>query len=263
MRDALVICYHGVSEDWPSDLAIQPGQLEAQISWYLDRGYRPVTFTEAATVRAAERVIAVTFDDGYRSVLQLALPLLARMGVRGTVFAPTALVGESEAHGWDGTRSWASTRWAGEIQVMGWDELDQLVAAGWEIGSHTRTHPHLTQLDDGQLLTELRRSREEIEENLGGPCTSIAYPYGATDSRVARAAGLAGYRAGGGLLPNRLHARDPLLFPRVFAGRYLPDSTLHRRAGPAFRRLQGSVAWPWVVRAVAVKQSLRRLLGKR
>lgn len=262
MRDALVLCYHGVSERWPSPLAIPPGKLEAQISSFLDRGYRPVTFTEAVTGRSAERVIAVTFDDAYRSVLQLALPLLAGMDVQGTVFAPTAFVGETEPRGWDGTDSWVSTPWAGEIHVMGWEGLDQLATAGWEVGSHTRTHPRLTALEDEQLLSELQRSRAEIEENLGRPCSSVAYPYGAADSRVARAAQRAGYKAAGGLLPNRLRAGDPFLFPRIFAGRNTRNSALQRRSMPAVRRLQGSRSWPLVVRAVDLKRRARGRLPR-
>lgn len=254
MRDALVMCYHGVSQEWPSELAIQPGQLDAYVSFYLERGYRPVTFTEAVTGRATERVISVTFDDAYRSVLELALPLLAGKGVPATVFAPTAFVGTSSPRGWQGTSHWSSTEWAGEIQTMSWEELAELAANGWEIGSHTRSHPHLTELDDDQLDEELRGSRADIEEALGAPCTSIAYPYGACDSRVGLAAARAGYRAGGGLLPGPLRASQPLLYPRVFSGRYNREAAVRRRARPAVRRLQGSGAWTWVGRVMALKR---------
>lgn len=255
MRDALVLCYHGVSQEWPSELAIQPGQLEAQVSFHLERGYRPVTFTEAVRGKTAERVISVTFDDAYRSVLELAFPLLAGLGAPATVFAPTTFVGSSRPRGWEGTSSWESTEWAGEIQTMGWDELAELAASGWEVGSHTRSHPHLTELDDERLDDELRGSRADIEEALGA-CTSIAYPYGDCDARVGRAAARAGYSAGGGLLPGRLSAAQPHLFPRVFSGRYNREAAVLRRARPAVRRLQGSSAWPWVGRAVSLKRLL-------
>ena len=254
MRDALVLCYHGVSEEWPSDLAIQPGQLDEQISFYLEHGYRPVTFTEAVTGRASEHVISVTFDDAYRSVLELGLPVLAGLGVPATVFAPTSFVGSSSPLGWDGTAHWASSDWSSEIQTMSWEDLAELAANGWEVGSHTRSHPHLTELSDEQLDDELRGSREDLEEALGVPCTSIAYPYGDCDSRVGLAAARAGYRAGGGLLPARLRANRPLLFPRVFSGRYNREAAIRRRARPAVRRLQASGAWPWVGRIIALKK---------
>jgi peptidoglycan/xylan/chitin deacetylase (PgdA/CDA1 family) len=256
VTDSLVLCYHGVSDSWPADISIRPAQLERQVRWFLDRGYRPVGFTDAVTGTQGGRTIAVTFDDAYRSVVELALPLLSDMGVRGTVFAPTAFVGTDRPIGWEGTAQWAETEWSEEIQVMGWEELEQLAVAGWEIGSHTRTHPRLPQLDDGGLLDELVRSKAEIEQALGRPCPSIAYPYGDLDARVAAAAATAGYVAGGGLLPNRLSERQPLLFPRISVGLGWSDETLRRRARRPFRRLQGSRAWPAVARVVGLKRLL-------
>jgi peptidoglycan/xylan/chitin deacetylase (PgdA/CDA1 family) len=246
MTDTLVLCYHGVSEDWPADYSIRPGRLVDQLRWFLDRGYRPATFTDAVTAPASGRVLAVTFDDAYRSVAELALPLLTELGVPATVFAPTGFVGDTTARGWKGTDMWAGTRWAAEIAVMDWPELRLLAEAGWEIGSHTRTHPRLPTLGDPELADELVGSREEIDRQLGGRCRSLAYPYGATDRRVARAAGAAGYAAAGGLLPGRLSARDPLRIPRISIGRRWADETVFRRARPWFRELQASPLW-WVV----------------
>lgn len=256
MKDSLVLCYHGVSEGWPSDISIRPSQLERQLRWFLDRGYRPTTFTDAVTTASDGPTIAVTFDDAYRSIAEIAHPLLDSMGIVATVFAPTAFVGTDRPIGWEGTDEWVSTDWAEEIQVMGWGEIERLAQAGWEIGSHTRTHPHLPTLDDAALVDELGRSRVEIEEALGRPCTSIAYPYGDTDAHVARAAAAAGYVAGGGLLPDRLSERRPLLYPRISVGQGWSDATLHRRARPAMRRLQGSPAWPAVARVVGLKRLL-------
>lgn len=258
MSDVVVLCYHGVSDDWPCDIAISPSRLGAQVGWFLDRGYVPTTFTEAVLRPPARRTLAVTFDDAYRSVLERGRPVLAAMDVPATVFVPTAFVGR-EPRGWEGTDMWADGPWADEIAVMGWGELGELAAAGWEVGGHTRTHPRLTELDGSALDDELRRAREEIDDRLGAACSSIAYPYGATDRRVARAAERAGYVAGGGLLPDRLSPSDPLLFPRLGVGRGWSDATVRRRARRGFRRLQGSRSWPLVVRAMALKRAADRI----
>lgn len=79
---------------------------------------------------------------------------------------------------------------------MGWDELRRLQAAGWEIGSHTRTHPDLPTLDDATARDELRGSKEECEEHLGRPCNSLAYPFSSYDPRIKALAAEAGYRLG-------------------------------------------------------------------
>jgi peptidoglycan/xylan/chitin deacetylase (PgdA/CDA1 family) len=246
VSDALVLCYHGVSEDWPADFSISPGRLADQVRWFLDRGYRPATFTDAVTGVASDRALAVTFDDAYRSVARLALPLLRELGAPATVFAPTGFVGEATPRGWEGTDMWADGDWAQEIVVMDWPELRELAEAGWEIGSHTRTHPRLPALGDVDLADELAGSREEIERGVGTACRSLAYPYGALDGRVARAARAAGYTAAGGLLPGPVSARDPLRAPRISVGRGWSDETLYRRARPWFRKLQASRAWPAV-----------------
>lgn len=258
MSEALVLCYHGVSEDWPADISITPARLIGQVSWFLERGYRPTTFTAAATEPAAGKVVAVTFDDAYRSVARLAFPLLSALGVSATVFVPTAFVGDPQPRGWAGVDSWVTSPWASEILVMAWPELAALVEAGWEVGSHTISHLRLPELGDRELAQQLGDSKTELEDCLGRPCSSLAYPYGAVDRRVAGAAKAVGYAAAGGLLPGQVSALDPLRYPRISVGRGWTDETLRRRARPAFRRLQASALWPLIPPLV---QATRRVRG--
>src|SRR5207244_7641361 len=128
-----------------------------------------------------DRLFAATFDDAYRSVREWASPLLASLGVPATVFACSDLVGAREMALVDGY--WRSTEHRGELTAMDWEDLSALAERGWEIGSHTRSHPKLTGLDDSHLRDELGGSRFEIERRLGAPCRSLAYPYGDFDSR--------------------------------------------------------------------------------
>ena len=97
---------------------------------------------------------------------------------------------------------------------MSWDQLRGLADAGWEIGSHTRTHPHLTQIDDDQLRGELAGLSGDGRRAPRAACPTMAYPYGDHDERVVAAAGAAGYAAAG-TLPARLHSERPLAWPRV------------------------------------------------
>jgi peptidoglycan/xylan/chitin deacetylase (PgdA/CDA1 family) len=240
--DLLVLCYHAVSERWPADLSITPANLEEQLGLLADRGYRGMSFTEAVTEPPPGKAVAVTFDDAYRSVLELGEPILTRLGWPATVFVPTEFAGTERPMSWPGIDDWAAGEFARELVPMSWEELDALATRGWEIGSHTRSHPHLTQLDDAALDEELRRSRSACEERLRRPCESIAYPYGDHDVRVAEAAGRAGYRTAG-TLPSRMVARDPLRWPRV--GIYHGDD-LRRfkiKVSPRVRGLRASRAW--------------------
>jgi peptidoglycan/xylan/chitin deacetylase (PgdA/CDA1 family) len=240
--DLLVLCYHAVSERWPADLSITPGNFEAQLELLSERGYRGVTFTDAVTGAGDGKAVAVTFDDAYRSVIELGEPILARLGWPATVFVPTDFAGTERPMSWPGIDHWMGGEFERELVPMSWEELDRLASLGWEIGSHTCSHPHLTELDDGALEAELGRSKSVCEQHLGRPCESIAYPYGDHDDRVAGAAKRAGYRTAG-TLPTRMDSRDPLRWPRV--GVYYGDDLrrFRTKVSPIVRGLRASRAW--------------------
>lgn len=208
-RRALVLGYHAISARWPCTLAVSPQALEQQLERVVRRGHRGVTLTEMVTGRHRGPVVVVTFDDAYRSVLELAFPILQRLGLPGTVFAATAHVDGTPMR-WPGIDGWLDTEHRSELTGCTWDELSVLARAGWEIGSHTCTHARLPALDDAALADELRGSRQDCEQRLGSPCRTIAYPYGDSDARVAAAAGAAGYVATIGGPPSPCGPPHPL-----------------------------------------------------
>jgi peptidoglycan/xylan/chitin deacetylase (PgdA/CDA1 family) len=214
MSDLLVLCYHSVSNEWPAKIATTPVEFERQMRLLVARGYRGARFGDAMTGAAAGKTLAVTFDDGYRSVVEVAFPILTELGLVGSVFVPTDFVGTDGPMRWPGIEQWADGASTAELLAMSWEELDQLIEAGWEVGSHSRSHARLTQLDDAALSAELRGSRELCEHRLGTRCRSIAYPYGDVDARVVSAAEHAGYQAGAALVPP-FRALEPLRWPRM------------------------------------------------
>jgi peptidoglycan/xylan/chitin deacetylase (PgdA/CDA1 family) len=243
MSDVLVLAYHAVSESWSDGIAVHPHALERQMGVLLGLGYEPCTFTRCVLEPPAEKAFAVTFDDAFRSVFLHALPLLARLGIPATVFVPTAYVGGAEPLSWPGIDHWANDgALRRELLPTSWSELQSLSDAGWEIGSHTETHPSLPALDDEHVHKELAGSRQTIESFLGKPCSSIAYPYGHFDDRVIEAATAAGYTAAC-TIPTRFSGPTPLAWPRV--GIYRSDGDLRFRAkvSTATRRLRRSRLW--------------------
>jgi peptidoglycan/xylan/chitin deacetylase (PgdA/CDA1 family) len=236
VADSLALCYHALSEDWPAALSTTPARFASQLRLLKRRGYRGVTFSELVAGGEGKRV-AITFDDAYRSVGRLAKPLLDEAGYPATVFVPSDLAGGGAPAAWPGVDRWLGGPHEHELIPHSWAELRAFADEGWEIGSHTRSHPRLTTLDDERLDGELRGSRQRCEKELGRPCTSIAYPYGDYDSRVSAAAERAGYRAGATL---ELNAPEPLKWPRV--GVYSIDAGWRYRlkVSPALRRLRSS-----------------------
>lgn len=241
-NDTLVLCYHAISDEWRGPLAISPAALEAQLRHLRDQGFRSVNFGEAIAHAQPGKTVVITFDDGYRSVSRLAKPVLDALGMTATVFVPTDLIGIERPMSWRGIEHWLRGPNADELTPMSWEEAAALVTDGWEIGSHTRTHPQLTKLDDERLREELVGSREECEARLGRPCETLAFPYGDADRRVAEAAMEAGY-AGAAALSMRADLPTPFCRPRVGIYNVDGERSFQLKVSPSLRRLQRSRAW--------------------
>lgn len=242
MTNAIVLCYHALSPTWDADLSTTPERFEEQVAMLVRRGYRGVTFSEAVRAEPGDRTLAVTFDDAYRSVLELARPILDRFELPATVFAPTAGIDAARPLDWPGIDQWHRGPNETELMPMSWDELRMLATAGWEIGSHTVTHPRLTRLDDATLSDELTRSKAACEQQLGSPCTSLAYPYGDFDARVVAATAGAGYGAAA-TLPRRLSPAGALQWPRIGVYRADDERRFRVKVSPTVRRLRRSALW--------------------
>ena len=232
---SLVLAYHAVSERWPADLAISPDRLRNQLE-LLRRGYVGATFAQVVRGEVGAKAVAVTFDDGFRSVHRYALPLLSKLGLPATVFVPTGPIGMQLPVRWPGLDEWMGTPYEEELAPLSWDELRLLRNAGWEVGSHTVSHPRLTQLNDEELASELSESRQHCTKEMGRPCESLAYPYGDYDARVQAAAQDAGYSGAASI--DRPGPPNPFDWPRI--GVYPVDGALRFRlkASPTVRRVR-------------------------
>jgi peptidoglycan/xylan/chitin deacetylase (PgdA/CDA1 family) len=238
-EDLLVLCYHAVSPSWHADLSVTPDALERQLSRLVQRGYRGATFADAvAAAPAPGRTVVVTFDDAFESVYRLGRQVLARLGIAGTVFVPTSQALRDEPMAWHGVDRWLGGPHEHELRGMSGEQLRSLAADGWEIAAHTRSHPRLTELSDAEIAAELGGSKEDCERELGTPCRTLAYPFGAADARVRAAARAAGFEAAAGLSRN-LGDASRWYWPRV--GIYNDDTGKHfaLKVSRSVRRLRG------------------------
>ena len=229
----LVLAYHDVGPVGPKFTAhsVSPVRLRQQIlaaqAWNLD-------FVALSTLVDALRaggdprgMVALTFDDAIVGVHRHALPLLAELGVPATVFAVSRAFG--------GPPRW----WPGAAEVMTAAQLSELAAAGWTVGSHTRTHPSLVGLAPQALSEEIRGSKDDLEDLLQAPVDHFAYPHGHHDPAVRREVAAAGYLAAFGFVNGRV---SPLLDLHR-----LPRLNMHQGlAGPRFARqvARPPSAWP-------------------
>lgn len=249
--DLVVLCYHGISETWPASTSVRPADFEAQLTSFARSGYRGATLSEALVSPPTGRTLVVTFDDAHSSVWELARRPMERLGIPGTVYVPTDYAGTDRPMGWAGYDAWLGTEHEGELACMSWSQLRELAAAGWEIGSHTCSHPRLSRLAEEEIGAELARSRRVCEEESGQLCRSVAYPYSDYDERVVRAAAEAGYRFATSV-PRDPQPPLPFEWPRL--GVYHGEDARRVRMRAWSRRLGSSPAARLLLAASAVRR---------
>jgi peptidoglycan/xylan/chitin deacetylase (PgdA/CDA1 family) len=261
MSEVVSLCYHGVSATWTNALAVKPERLHDQVAWFLRRGYEPVTVRDAARTpgRGGKRVV-ITFDDALRSVHELALPVLEQLGAVATVYAPSQYIAEGAPMAWPEVAMHLATEHASELDAMSVEQLQEVARKGWEVGSHTITHPWLPQLDVATLTHELTASKVQLEELLELPIDTLAYPFGAHDERVAQATAAAGYEAAV-TLPDRVpvwprspDARQRMVLPRIGIYQLDDERRFRLKVSRPVRALRRSPLWDTVA---AVRRRVR------
>lgn len=170
-----ILMYHSISSSsYPEkhpyfQTHTPPDIFRAQMETLKKQKFKVLSLRRAVNIifsseKPIEKVVVITFDDGYRDFLECAYPILADYGFTATVFVPTAFVGQS------------SERLLNKI-CLSWDELAELSQNGMEIGSHTITHPKLPLLPREKVSYEITYSKNEIEERLNQEVESFSLPY--------------------------------------------------------------------------------------
>jgi peptidoglycan/xylan/chitin deacetylase (PgdA/CDA1 family) len=194
-RRCVFLGYHSVAEDGPPYLSLRPQTFHRQLDLLLAAGFRSGSRADlnrlASGGRAGARCAFITFDDGFRDTVSVALPAMAERGLTGFAFVLPGHLDAGAPLAWPEVAGEAARR-PELMRSMDWSMLDELVEAGWEVGSHTMSHARLPALPDEALAQELLDSRRALEARLGR-CDTLAYPFGDWDRRVAAAAAAAGY----------------------------------------------------------------------
>src|SRR5881409_2162388 len=195
-----VLCYHRVGG--PLELGVTrvaSSIFARQMTALAQAGWKTLTLDQFAerlrpgysAFRSPHSAFLLTFDDGYASFAEHVYPLLADVGFTATTFLITDYVGRLNT--WDVQYTWH------RLAHLDWDTIGHWQERGFDFASHTASHRRLTWLSDGQAAAELGRSRETLRHRLGSRAArAVAYPFGARDERIERAASAAGYELGFG-----------------------------------------------------------------
>jgi peptidoglycan/xylan/chitin deacetylase (PgdA/CDA1 family) len=170
-----ILTFHSI-DDSGSVLSYPPKMFD-RLLLALRRSGIPLLDLDTVVRRETKSGVALTFDDGIRSLFTEGLPVLRKHGAPAHLFLTTAFVGM--------TNCWPSQPAdAPQFEMLQWREIEVLHAAGIRVEAHTATHPDLTQLSDDALVSECDCANESITSMLGRRPRYFAYPYGFNDTRV-------------------------------------------------------------------------------
>ncbi|HET6560456.1 MAG TPA: polysaccharide deacetylase family protein [Marmoricola sp.] len=191
--------------------------------------------------------VVLTFDDGFASVYEHALPVLVRLGLPATVF----LVGKTLT-GREFDVDWVDRPPSHRLRTLDMAQIREMQAAGVTFESHSYAHADLTRMSFHDCVDDLRNSRELLEAHLGQRVRLLAYPRGRHNADVRAAAERAGYEHAF-TLPDRREVPGPYALPRV--GVYHGNSVAHLRL---------KVSAPYLsLRTSPLAERVRRGLGAR
>ncbi len=221
-----VLVYHSfgpipVKKESPSQThyRVTAGAFEAQMKYLSANGYHPISFTDYVNslkndTKLPDRAVVLSFDDGWKTQYQYAVPILEKYKFSATFFIVTNYV--------DGNYP----------AYMSWNDLKDLVKNNFDIESHTKSHLILTKLNSIKLADELGGSKKTLENKLGIKVTTLAYPnymQNKTVQDALKSAGYLGARTGWTPFKNsidhiyELKAQEVVNNPNPFSSKRLPD----------------------------------------
>ncbi len=169
-----ILMYHGIQHSLNTsqhpyfETNTRPELFAQHLQFLYENNYATVDISEALVATRREqdgqKRVAITFDDGFADFYERAFPVLAQYQMMATMYVVS-----------DWTRDQRYSRNGKEF--LTWTEIREMHQHGIRFGSHTVSHPTLYSLDASKLEIEIRRSKERIEDGLGKPVQSFAYPY--------------------------------------------------------------------------------------
>lgn len=205
-----ILLYHSVAEGISGDFApyaISRAAFGEHLDLIVDRGHHALTVTDLVTaLRSGTELppnpVVITFDDGFADFAEAAWPELSERRLPATLYVATGELG--------GTSTWLDDQGVGDRPMLSWQALADLDADGCEIGAHTVSHPPLDCISRADAEREIVGSRLALEDGLGHPVASFAYPHGHHDRHVRRIVIDAGFDSAAAVKNALSHPDDDL-----------------------------------------------------
>ena len=171
-----VLLYHSISND-NSSMSLNINFFENQMKYLKNNGFQTVDFNEIDPNLKSKKQIIITFDDGYKDILNNALPILKKYNFKATSFFVTNLIGQNNS--WDVKKKSYIKK-----EIMNPSDILQWISSGMHIGSHSHNHVDLTKISEEKLLYELEFSKKFLEDKFDNKNNIFCYPYGKVNENV-------------------------------------------------------------------------------
>jgi peptidoglycan/xylan/chitin deacetylase (PgdA/CDA1 family) len=198
-----ILMYHVLAQAPPGavdpELFVKADDFQDQMEWLDARGFVGVTLSDVFDAwfeggELPEKPVVVTFDDGYRSHHYAALPFLEKLGW------PAVLNLKVEALD------------QGELTE---EQVGEMLDAGWEVASHTISHPDVAALSGTALEEELVGSKRQLERRLDTTVDFFCYPAGSYDDEAIEVLEGAGYLGATTTEPGMASSDEPFTLARI------------------------------------------------
>ncbi len=221
MGRAIVLMYHSIAEP-PAGarmkgLYVSPRMFAFQM-WYLKKaGFKVVSLEEIAAyaedgTNTEEKLVALTFDDGFNDFYENAYPILKKYGYPATVYLVAECIGKSN--------EWDYQELNVKKKLMDWSQIKELQKNGVTFGSHTKTHCFLAEIDSETMWHEINDSKKILEDELGVKIDHFCYPYGSQNQKCRDNVRQAGYRTAVTTKRGYVEKGDDLFFLKRALVRY-------------------------------------------
>ena len=189
-EDCLILAYHNilfheVKQDKMFYYDVSQESFQNQMQFLYDRHFNVIglddfVISHMKGEKLPERSVVITFDDGYKSIYQIAYPKLKKLHFPATVFLTAGYIGTEKAlpgieHHLKkiGNHTNGMNHWP----YLSWEEIQEMSQNGIRFGSHTMTHPKMGLLNKKQIKWEITQSKRLIEQNTGIRVKHFSYPY--------------------------------------------------------------------------------------
>ena len=181
-----VLMYHMVKEPVPgtkfNGLRVSPDLFEHQVRWLSENGWHFVTMSELVDQPSSDKVVAITFDDGFEDNYLNVFPVLKKYNAKATLYLVV------DRHDRDWSVSKKSHHNSGELKnesKLSDEQIREMLESGvFELGGHTITHANLASLNEAGKYNEIAASKEYLESLFSCQLSSFAYPFGIYDHQV-------------------------------------------------------------------------------